>query len=236
MVTEDTALVRTIAQVSYFSGLPPAVLSEIAHLTRRRSIAAGARALTEGEACDGLYFVIRGQIRLVKVSAEGREQVLAVLGPGATFNDIAVFDGGPNPNSAVAIGPTVLGIVSRADMQVLIERYPQIAKAALKVLSNRQRTFGTIMEDLALREVATRIARLLLACIGEHEHIIERADEACARITQQEIASMVGSVREVVQRALKDLEHDGAVSLGRARVHIRDIAKLKQWAQIDDSP
>jgi len=73
----------------------------------------------------------------------------------------------------------------------------------------------------------------LLGCIGQHEHIVEKAGFACARITQQEIAAMVGSVREVVQRALKELERDGAIALERSHIEIRDPAKLERWAHAD---
>lgn len=115
-------------------------------------------------------------------------------------------------------------------MTALVAKHPQVAKAALRVLSARQRSLTGTVEDLALRDVTARVARLLLGCIGRHEHIIEKADTACARITHQEIASMVGSVREVVQRALKKLERDGAIALERTRIRVRDPAKLERWA------
>lgn len=217
-------------RIAYFVGLDAHARAEIARRVRRRSFEPGEHVLVEGEACEGLYFVIRGQVRLIKTSADGREHVLRVLGPGATFNDTAVFDGGPNSDSAVAVGSTVVGLVPKAEMAQLIEAHPQVAKSALKHLSGRQRTLGTVVEDLALRDVSARVARLLLGCLGRHEHIVEHAPEACARITHQEIASMVGSVREVVQRALKDLEREGAIAIERRRIRILDPQKLERRA------
>lgn len=221
-----------LAQIPYFAGLDNRTLAEIERAVRRRTLAAGEVVLVEGKPCEGLYFVIRGQVRLIRGSAEGGEHVLRVLGPGATFNDIAVFDGGPNSDGAIAVGPTTVGFIPKANMAALVDRHPQVAKAALKLLSSRQRTLGSVVEDLALRDVTTRVARLLLGCMGQHEHIVEQAPEACARITHQEIASMVGSVREVVQRALKELERDGAIVLERTRIRIRDQAKLEQRAHL----
>jgi CRP/FNR family transcriptional regulator len=221
-----------LAQIPYFVGLDSRTLIEIGRAVRRRTLAPGEAVLVEGKPCEGLYFVIQGQVRLIRGSTEGREHVLRVLGPGATFNDIAVFDGGPNSDGAVAVGSTTVGFIPKANMTGLIDRHPQVAKAALKLLSSRQRTLGNVVEDLALRDVTTRVARLLLGCMGQHEHIVEQAPDACARITHQEIASMVGSVREVVQRVLKDLERDGAIALERTSIRIRDQAKLEQWAQM----
>jgi CRP-like cAMP-binding protein len=218
------------AAIPYFAGLDAQARAEIARAIRRRTARSGEQILTEGEPCDGLYFVIEGQVRLMKVSPEGREHVVRVLGPGATFNEAAVFDGGPNSDNAVAIGATVVGMLPSAEMVRLIDKYPQVGRAALKLLAGRQRALGRVVEDLALRDVTTRVARLLLGCLGRHEDVVEHAPAACARITHQEIAAMVGSVREVVQRALKELERDGAIALERTRIRIRDPAKLERWA------
>jgi CRP-like cAMP-binding protein len=223
-------LAALLAQIPYFAGLDAATRADVARAVRPRAVGSGENILTEGEPCLGLYFVIAGQVRLTKTAADGREHVLRVLGPGATFNDVAVFDGGPNSDSAVAVGPTRIGYVPTAVMARLMERHSGIAQAALKLLSRRQRSLGTVAGDLALRDVTARVARLLLGCIGRHDHIVEKAHFACARITHREIAAMVGSVREVVQRALKALERDGAIALARGRIDIRDPEKLERWA------
>jgi CRP/FNR family transcriptional regulator len=223
-----------LSQLPYFAELDEARLAQIAGAVRRRKFAAGETILFEGRPCDGLYFVIAGEVRLFRATAEGREHVLRVLGPGTTFNDIAVFDGGPNSDGAVAVGPTTIGFIPKADMTGLIDRHPEVARAALRLVSSRQRTLSGVIEDLALHDVTTRVARLLLGCIGGHEHIVEHAPEACARITHQEIASMVGSVREVAQRALKDLERDGAIALERTRIRIVDQTKLKKRAHLSE--
>lgn len=224
-----------LAKIPYFAGLDAATLAGLARAVRRRRYAAGEQILIEGAPCEGLGFVIEGQVRLMRASPEGREHVSGVLGPGATFNDVSVFDEGPNSDSAVAVGSTMVGVVPRGAMTELIDKHPQVAKAALKLLSRRQRSLSGLVEDLALRDVTQRVARLLLGCIGRQPHMIEKADAACAHITHQEIAAMVGSVREVVQRALKSLESDGAIKLERGRVEVRDVARLEHWAAAGES-
>jgi CRP-like cAMP-binding protein len=219
-----------LARVPYFAGLDAATLDRLRRAVRRRRYTTGEQIVVAGAPCEGLYVVIDGQVRLMRTSPEGREHVLGVLGPGATFNDVAVFDAGPSSDSAVAVGPTTVGLVPRNAMTRLIENHPQVAQAALKLLSARQRSLSGIVEDLALRDVTQRVARLLLGCVGRQPHMIEKADAACAHITHQEIAAMVGSVREVVQRALKSLEADGAITVERTRVQVRDPAKLERWA------
>jgi CRP/FNR family transcriptional regulator, cyclic AMP receptor protein len=221
-----------LAQLPYFAGLASEELAGLARIVRQREVGAGEQILIAGGPCEGLFFVVEGQVRLLKTSADGGEHVMAVLGPGATFNDVAVFDGGPNSDSAVAVGRTTIGFIPRGAVMRLVDSHPAVAKAALKLLSSRQRTLGLVVEDLALRDVTARTARLLLGCVGRHEHIVEHASHACARITHQEIATMIGSVREVVQRALKQLERDGAIAVERSRIEILDAAKLERWAGI----
>jgi len=229
----QTPVRNLLEKLPYLAGLDRDELAQVARAVREREVAAGAQVLVEGEPCDGLYFVVRGQVRLIKTSIEGRDHVLRVLGPGATFNDIAVFDGGPNPDSAIAVGQTTVAFIPKAAVLALVDRHPEVARAALKLLSSRQRSLGHVVEDLALRDVTARVARLLLGCMGRHQHILEHADAACAHITHQEIAAMTGSVREVVQRALKQLERDGAITLARSRIKVRDVPKLEAWAQMD---
>jgi addiction module HigA family antidote len=143
-------LVASLGQIPYFGGLDAAAIADIARAVRQRAVGSGEIILTEGDPCLGLYFVIAGQVRLTKTAADRRAHVLRVLGPGATFNDVAVFDGGPNSDSAVAVGPTRVGYVPTATMVRLIERHPGIARAALKLLSRRQRSLGAVVGDLAL--------------------------------------------------------------------------------------
>lgn len=220
-----------LAELPYFASLTAEELAALARSVRQRQLEAGEQIIVEGEPCEGLYFVVDGQVRSIKTSACGREHVMSVLGPGATFNDVAVFDGGPNSDSAIAVGRTTIGFIPKSAMSRLIDSHPEVAKAGLKLLSSRQRALGQVVEDLALREVTARLARLLLGCAGRQEHIVERAHDACRRITHQEIATMIGTVREVVQRALKQLERDGAIAVERSRLEVRDLAKLERWAQ-----
>jgi CRP-like cAMP-binding protein len=232
--TSGAAMIEALRRVPYFAALPDAQIQQIARHVRTRSYETGEVILVGGRPCEGLYFVIRGHVRLWHAGPDGREQVLRVLGPGRPFNDVAVFDEGANPDNVTATGPSMVGSIPRTTVRALIEQHPEVATAALRLLAARQRSLGHVVEDLARRDVVARVASLLLGCAGRHEHIVEGAPEACARITHEEIAAMVGSVREVVQRALKDLERAGAIRLERARIHILDLDALSRWSNLEE--
>lgn len=231
MTTTAAITAETLRSIPYFAELEPAVLRDLARHVRTRAYRRGQTVLLEGEPCPGLCFVVSGRVKVSKTSAEGKEQVLRILGPGRTFNDVPVFDQGTNPATIVALDPSTVGLVPKAQVLALVERHPRVAAAVIRVLASRLRALTIVIEDLAFRSVVARVARLLLDCVRGRPTLVEDAGEACARLTQQQIAAMTGSVREVVQRALKTLEREGAIEMERARVRVLDPAALERWSE-----
>jgi CRP/FNR family transcriptional regulator len=167
-----------------------------------------------------LYVVQAGRLKLFKTSSRGREQVLSILRPGDMFNEVAVFDEGPNPASAQAIQDCSLFLLRRRDLLRFVEQRPGIALAITRNFARRLREALTLVEDLSFRDVTSRIAKILL----------EGQPEANPRLTQELLAAMAGSRREVVGRALKALSQDGAIRLARGRIHVCDASALERLA------
>ena len=226
----SSPLSRVLGQAPYFENLDRAVLAQLAAEARERRCAAGELVLAEGEPCQGLSFVVSGRVKAFKVSQDGREQVLRVLGPGRTFNDVPVFDGGPNPASIAALEESVVGLIPAQRIRALVDERPEVAAAVIGVLAARLRAMTEMVEDLALRGVAARVARLLLECSRGAPSLAEGGGEHCAHLTHQQLAAMTGTVREVVQRALKALEREGAVELARGRIHVLAPEILATWS------
>lgn len=217
----DVALLR---RVPYFHPLPEEVLAALAALAVERRYDRGQVIFLEGEPCAGLYVVARGEVKVFKVSPQGREQILHRLGPGDTFNDVAVLDGGPNPAGATAISDATLCMIARADIQRLAQAYPALAWALIESIARRARHLVAMVEDLALRSVKERLARLLLA---EAARIpAAGALDRTRMMSQAEMAARLGTVREMIGRALRDLDDDGVISLDRHRIIIKDAARL----------
>ena len=223
-------MTEALSQVPYIADLPAGTLKELAGQVRERTYRAEEVVLLEGGKCEGLYFVLKGRVKVFKVSGEGREQVLRILGPGRTFNDVPVFDGGPNPGTIAALEPSRVGFIPTTAVLTLLDRHPQVAKAVIRVLASRLRALTVMIEDRSLRGVVARVAKVLLDCSRGQGTVMEGATGPCLRITQQDIAAMTGSVRVVVQRALKALEGDGAIKLQRTRIHVTDPDALARWA------
>lgn len=220
-----------LRQVPYFASIDTESMRALAAAVRLRTYRKGETILWEGEPCLGLHVVLSGRVKVFKRSAEGREQVLLVIGAGRSFNDVPVFDGGTNPGSVAALDPSTVALLPKDAVLRLAERNPQVAMAVIRVLAGRMRGFTLAVEDLALRGVAARVAKILMDAAGGRATLIETPAEGGVRLTQSQLAAMTGTVREVVQRALKTLEQAGAIKLSRARITVLDPAALKRWAE-----
>ena len=218
-----------LRRVPYFAGLTDEVLSALVAVAGSRHYARGQLILLEGDPCAGLYIVATGEIKIFKLSPQGREQIIHQMGPGGTFNDVAVLDGGPNPASAAATTDATLCIIGREDIRRLAHTYPQLAWALIESIARRARHLVSVVEDLSLRSVKARLARLLLA---EAERVSGAgAIDRGQMMTQAEMAARLGTVREMIGRALRDLADDGLVVFDRHRIVIRDREALAAVAE-----
>lgn len=215
----------------YFLGLSAPELEAIKKHVFEQAAERNDMILMEEDPADALYFVVSGVVKVFKTSVEGKEQILCILKAGESFNDVAVFDDGPNPASAIAMTPVVLYGINKNDMGIILRNNPQIAANVIKVLSKKVRHFVSLVEDLSFRRVTDRLAKLLLEYARDHGPIGEETGQR-PRLTQQEMAAMVGTAREVVGRSLKALEEEGAIRMDRHRIVIINKRRLEEMSGV----
>ena len=214
-----------LKSVLYFSGLDIAELESIRKLVFEKTADRAEMVLLEGESAANLYFVASGVVKVFKTSAEGKEQILGIVRPGESFNDVPIFDGGPNPASARAMGPVLLYGIKKSDMEAILRDHPKIALNVIKVLARRVRHLLSLVEDLSFKHVIGRVAKILF------EHIGSETGRG-PRLTQQEMAAMAGTAREVVGRSLKALEEEGAIRFDRHQIIITDKEALQKIMEV----
>jgi CRP-like cAMP-binding protein len=205
----------------YFSGLNTAELSLIGQHMFEKRVERGEVILLEGEPADTLFFINSGVVKIFKTSIEGKEQILNIVRPGESFNDVSIFDDGPNPASAQAMGPAILYGIKKDELKVILREYPKVVLNIIRVLAERVRQLVSLVEDLSFRHVIGRVAKILLEHAGD-------GTGPGPRLTQQEMAAMAGTVREVVSRSLRALEEDGVIRLERNRIVITDKKALQE--------
>ena len=228
--------IQLLKQIPYFASLPDRQVCELAAGLRERHYNAGQVIFLKGDPCQGLFIVLRGRVRTVTTSVEGREQVLKVFGPGRTFSDIPVFDNGPLPADAVAVTESTIAVIRQRHLLDLLRRHPDACIDVIRLFASRLRAYKGVIEDMSLRDVVARVARLLLDSARGRATLVEDSPSLRLRYTQHEIAAMVGSVREVVQRALKTLEHAGLIEMARGKIRVIDVDALDAWTEKSDGP
>lgn len=227
------ASANVLRRVPYFASLPPAELRRLAGQCTTRSLDPGQVVFDEGQPCRGLFIVADGRVEIRQVSFRGREQVLHTEGAGATLGEGPLFDGGGYIASAVALAPTRMLFLARAEVFRLCQRHPAVALAMLKTMARRVRHFAGIVRDLAFRPVTERVARYLdMAVVGP----IAAGTRVDLVLTHAQLAARLGTVRELVTRAFAQLESSGVISRDRSRVVIRDPARLGALARGDAGP
>jgi CRP/FNR family transcriptional regulator len=220
----DTGLLNS---VSYFLHLDAAVQNVVSQSAVRHKYAAGQVVLIEGESCAGLYLLESGWLKVTKIGLDGREQVLQMVRAGEAFNAVSVFTDAPNQANVAALEESVVWIIQREVLQKLMEEQPAFARQVIKDLADRVMHLIRLVEDLSLRSVEGRLARLLLEHAGLGASVPRRR-----WATQAEMASRLGTVPDVVNRALRKLSDEGLIHVERHQIQILDKEGLKQIAQI----
>lgn len=192
-----------LSALPWLAGLSCAELAQVAAHGRRLDLEAGEMIAGESQPADVFYVVRRGRVRLFKTSRSGKEQVLFILGPGATFNEEVIVDGGPPLASAQSLDAgTRLYALPVPFFSQLIAGNAVAATQVARILADRLRALAGLVEDLSFKDTAERVIKLLLE---------ESMGTEMVLLTKQEMASRVGAAREVVSRALHDLEQAGLI-------------------------
>jgi CRP-like cAMP-binding protein len=216
---------QRLRQIPLFAALGPEDLASVAAMTIERHYERGDIILLEGEMGGALHYVHSGLVKVFKTSAGGKEQVLRLIATGHTFNDVPALDGGPNPASAAALEPSSIYVIGQAELRKLIVSRPEVAQAVVQSLAQALRHLVMLVEDLSLRHVTARVAKMLL-----DQEAAESEGRIQHRITQQEMAALAGTAREVVGRALKELEIAGAIEIHQGRVVVLNRERLRLLA------
>ncbi len=226
---------KLLQKIPYFAGLEPEgnALNKLLASTIEVEFEEKQLLFLEGEPCQGLYFLIEGQVRIFKSGSRGKEQNLHLVGPGTTFNDVPALDGGVNPASAQALEPGSVLIISSSLFRELFETESVIARCVALNYAARLRQMTTLAADISLKHVTARIANILLHQTTQSSFPgDDLSSEIAAQLTQQQMAAMAGTVREMVGRSLRSMESSGAIEARRGHILIKDKAKLTSLSNL----
>src|SRR5271165_2999974 len=220
-----------LKRVPVFSSLSDQELGFLAGRLVQRRFGAGELIFGEGQACAGLYVIETGNVRIFKTSVGGREQVLAIDGPGSSIAELPVFDGGDYPASAQAITDCLLVFFSKQDFQALCLKHPQVALKVLRVVGARLRRLVGIIEELSFTTVRHRLIALLVRAARHEGKRTSDGIEVTMPASNQELASQIGTVRELVSRNLSRFQSENIIQMDGRRVVIANLKALQAELQ-----
>jgi CRP-like cAMP-binding protein len=211
-----------------FANLTEVELEALVRRTSRKRFQQGEQLFAEGNPCTGLFLVASGRIRIFKLSASGREQVLAVEGPGSSFAELPVFDGGNYPAAASAMEDTEVLFISRKDFQNFCREHPDVALKVIAVVGSRLRRLVGIIEELSFTTVRQRLISLVLRLAQADGTPSKEGIRVELTKSHQDLAAELGTVRELVSRNLSRLQAEGFLDVEGRRIVVKDMPGLKR--------
>jgi len=221
----QTAFLAQLRKDPFFENLDENSLASLGTEAKRYRYQPGELVFGEGEASQGLYWLQTGTLKAVKYSSTGREQILHLINAGQTFNEVGSFTTLPNPASIMALTAAQVWHIPGEKIRHLLQYDPHFAQLIIDVLSKRLRDSVALVEDLSLRPVMNRLSRLILE--EADGDILSRP----AWYTQNELAARLGTVADVIQRALSKLEVGGVIEVNRNQIRIIDHTELENLAE-----
>lgn len=207
-----------LRKVSLFSDLSEAELQSISSVTAVRTYPKNTIIISEGDNSDSLYAILSGKVKVYLSDDEGREIIINIQGAGEYFGELALLDDSPRSASVMTLEETRLAVISKSAFEECLTKHPELGLRIIRELSARLRHLTQNVKSLALMDVYGRVARTLLDMAEPAGDKLEIRQ----KLTQRDIASMVGASREMVSRILKDLSTGGYITIQNKTITINE--------------
>ena len=220
-------LMDFLDSTAIFAGLPRDQLAAIAQLARLQTYAKGESVFQQGDEARGFYLVQSGRLKIFKLSASGREQILHIFESGDCVAEVPAFDGKCFPASATALAPSELLFFPRQFFLALLEQNPALTINLLRSFARHLRRFSGLVDNLSLREVPGRLAAYLLQLSDQSEN----AQQVELPTNKGQLAALLGTLPETLSRVFYKLSHEGIIAIDGSKIILLDRDRLQQLGQ-----
>jgi CRP-like cAMP-binding protein len=214
-----------LSDVDLFRDLSERDMAELDRITTGTSVPRGRVFYQPEDVSEVLFLLREGRVQLYRISPEGKKLVIATLGPGTLFGEMALLGQQMHNAFAEALDDCQILVMSRADLERLILNRPALGLRMLETTGNRLRDAEKRLEDMAFKGIPARLASLLLRLAGD------RGSDEIVGLTHQDLAETIGTYRETATQVLNDMKADGLIEIGRKRIRILDAERLRRVAQ-----
>jgi CRP/FNR family transcriptional regulator, cyclic AMP receptor protein len=221
---------RVVRRAPLFQGVDDEAAAPLLAMVTEITLRRGEVLFRQGDSPSRLYVVDTGKIKLGRTAPDGRENLMAVLGPGEMFGELSWFDPGPRTSAAVAVSPSRLAALDYDDLYAWMAGRPEVAQQLLRALARRLRRTNAAMADLVFTDVPGRVAGTLLDLAQRFGKPVEQGVRVSHDLTQEELAQLVGASRETVNKALADFAARGWLRLEARSVVLLELDRLRRRA------
>ncbi|MFH0787464.1 MAG: Crp/Fnr family transcriptional regulator [Pseudomonadota bacterium] len=214
-----------------FSGLDETGLHKVRGIAVHHSYKKGNLLFSQGDEAHGFYLVIQGKIKIFRMSLQGQEYIMRIVGPGETIAEAAVFSGKTYPASAEVLEDSRLYYLKKSDFLYLIQESPQLALNMMTGLSLLLRQLAQQVEDLSLKEVSARLARFFIEEALKVSPVPENGLKIPLEMKKGLLASRLGTIGETLSRTLAKMKQKDIIHINRKIITIKDIEALKEIAE-----
>ena len=223
---QTNILLNRLKTFEFLRGLEDTTLAELAESAVWKIYRPDAIVFWEGDVESNLYHLQYGWLKVIKTTPEGREQILRFLGPGEIFNEIGVFARRPNPATAMALEEAGIWLIPREALEQVLFSYPHTALQIVENMADRFIDLVALMADLSLRSVEARLAKYWIE--QAKDGVIPRYRWS----TLTELAAHLGTVPDVLSRAVRELTKAGLVEVDKQQIRILNPEELAKRAMI----
>lgn len=214
--------------LTLFADLEAQQLEQIAQRVQRRTFAIGVTLFHQDMPGTMMYMIETGSVRVISIGRTGQELTLNVLGPGEIFGELSILDGQQRSATAITLVPTVVWLLSQADLNEFMSKYPPVNQAMIQILVERVRATARRLEAMTFQDVLGRLAFELLSLAERSGQPYEQGIEITIPLTQVDLASMVGATRESVNKAVSVLRSKELINIDGTRWFLQDPAGIQQ--------
>lgn len=218
---------ESLRTVPLFRDFDAAELSEVAQLVTTRRYAKHQTIFREGDAGQTFYLIIAGSVAIFRIAPDGRETILSILKERDFFGEMSVFDTAVRAASVRTLTDVEVGAIERSDFLALIDRSPRIGRLLVMALSDRLRAANALISSTASQDIRSRLASLLLNLMSSFGEAVPSGTRISLRLTNQEMANMIGTTRETVNRTLNRFWDERLIDMRTSHVVIVDPEKLR---------
>jgi len=220
-----------LMQSPLFASLDSEAASALRSSMTEQSTPRGTVIFSEGEIGDHMYVIVEGKVKLGHASPDGRESLMAVLGPGEIFGELSLFDPGPRTATATALTDARILALGNTSLHPWLAGRPEVAEALLAALARRLRRTNDALADLVFSDVPGRVAKALLDLADKFGEVTPEGLLVKHDLTQEELAQLVGASRETVNKALADFAQRGWLRVDQREVLLLSIDRLARRAR-----